>query len=169
MPTDHINKNNKPSPDGVIAVGFGLKSQSLERVKLDLIELEQLIEAAGGEVIASVYQHAEKIQPATLIGEGKVQEIKRLAFDLSADVVIIDHELSGVQLRNLEKEIGVRVLDRSQLIIDIFAQRAQTHEGKLQVELAQHLDQLPRMVGGWLGSLSRLGAGIGTRGPGERL
>lgn len=168
MPTDHINKSNKPAPDGVIAVGFGLKSQSLERVKLDLIELEQLIEAAGGEVIASVYQHTEKIQPATLIGEGKVQEIKRLASDLSADVVIIDHELSGVQLRNLEKEIGVRVLDRSQLIIDIFAQRAQTHEGKLQVELAQHLDQLPRMVGGWLGSLSRLGAGIGTRGPGEK-
>lgn len=168
MPIDSNKNELTHRPDSVIAVGFGLKSQNLERVKLDLLELEQLIEAAGGEVIASIYQHAEKIQPATLIGEGKVQEIKKLAADMEADIVIIDHELTGVQLRNLEKEINVRVLDRSQLIIDIFAQRAHTHEGKLQVELAQLLDQLPRMVGGWLGSLSRLGAGIGTRGPGEK-
>lgn len=164
----HNNPSQPQAPDSVIAVGYGLKSTPLERVKLDLLELEQLIEAAGGEVIASIYQHAEKIQPSTLIGEGKVQELKKLAHDLQAQVVVIDHGLSGVQLRNLEKEIGARVLDRSQLIIDIFAQRAQTHEGKLQVELAQMLDQLPRMVGGWLGSLSRLGAGIGTRGPGEK-
>ncbi len=81
--------------------------------------------------------------------------------------MIVDHQLSGVQGRNLQQELGARVLDRNQLIIDIFAQRAHTYEGKLQVELAQMLDQLPRMVGAWLGSLSRQGGGIGTRGPGE--
>lgn len=87
--------------------------------------------------------------------------------ELQANVVILDHQLSGVQTRNLENEIKVRVLDRNQLILDIFAQRAQTYEGKLQVELAQLLDQMPRMVDAWLGSLSRQGGGIGTRGPGE--
>ena len=81
--------------------------------------------------------------------------------------MVIDHQLSGVQGRNLEQDLGVRVIDRSQVILDIFAQRATTHEGKLQVELAQMLDQMPRMVGAWHGSLSRLGGGIGTRGPGE--
>jgi GTP-binding protein HflX len=81
--------------------------------------------------------------------------------------VIVDHSLSGVQGRNLVQDLGVAVLDRNQVIVDIFAQRAKTHEGKLQVELAQMLDQLPRMVGAWLGSLSRQGGGIGTRGPGE--
>lgn len=105
--------------------------------------------------------------PSLLLGSGKVQEIKQLAADTQAAVVIIDHQLSGVQGRNLQQEIGVRVIDRNQLILDIFAQRAQTFEGKLQVELARMLDQLPRMVGAWLGSLSRQGGGIGTRGPGE--
>ncbi len=81
--------------------------------------------------------------------------------------MVVDHQLSGVQARNLETAVGVRVLDRNQLILDIFAQRAQTFEGKLQVELAQMLDQMPRMVNAWMGSLSRLGGGIGTRGPGE--
>lgn len=152
----------------VIAVGFELKSKSLDRLKLDLSELEQLIESAGGDIVASVYQHAEKIQPATLLGEGKVKELKELAANVKADIVIIDHQLTGVQNRNLEEMIGVKVLDRSQLILDIFARRAQTKEGKLQVELAQLMDQLPRMVGGWHGSLSRQGAGIGARGPGEK-
>jgi GTPase len=154
--------------ESVIAVGFELKTKSLDRLKLDLLELEQLIESAGGEIVASVYQHAEKIQPATLLGEGKVKELKELAENIKADVVIIDHQLTGVQNRNLEKMIGVKVLDRSQLILDIFARRAQTKEGKLQVELAQLMDQLPRMVGGWLGSLSRQGSGMGARGPGEK-
>jgi GTPase len=105
--------------------------------------------------------------PATLIGSGKVEEVTELVRDAQASVVIVDHQLSGIQTRNLEKEWGVRVLDRNQIILDIFALRAQTHEGKLQVELAQMLDQLPRMVDAWLGSLSRQGGGIGTRGPGE--
>ncbi len=156
------------SKETVIAVGFELKNKSLDRLKLDLSELEQLIESAGGEIVASVYQHAEKIQPATLLGEGKVKELKELAANVKADIVIIDHQLTGVQNRNLEEMIGVKVLDRSQLILDIFARRAQTKEGKLQVELAQLMDQLPRMVGGWHGSLSRQGSGIGARGPGEK-
>lgn len=102
-----------------------------------------------------------------MLGTGKVQEIKSIAEEARASVVIVDHQLSGAQGRNLEKELGVRVMDRNQLILDIFAQRAHTFEGKLQVELARMMDQLPRMVGAWLGSLSRQGGGIGTRGPGE--
>lgn len=105
--------------------------------------------------------------PATLIGTGKVDEVKQMVIESSANLVIVDHQLSGVQARNLETAIGVKILDRNQLILDIFAQRAQTYEGKLQVELAQMLDQLPRMIGAWMDSLSRLGGGIGTRGPGE--
>lgn len=136
-------------------------------MKESLSELEELVYAAGAEVVGSVAQVLPKYTPATLIGSGKVEEIKKLAEEIKATLVIIDHTLSGSQSRNLEAAIGTRVLDRSQLILDIFAQRAQTYEGKLQVELAQMLDQLPRMVGGWLGSLSRLGGGIGTRGPGE--
>lgn len=85
----------------------------------------------------------------------------------AATIVIVDHALTGVQGRNLQEELGLRVMDRNQVIVDIFAQRAKTYEGKLQVELAQMLDQLPRMVGAWMGSLSRQGGGIGTRGPGE--
>lgn len=90
-----------------------------------------------------------------------------MVLEAQASVVIVDHQLSGIQCRNLERELGVRVLDRNQIILDIFALRAQTYEGKLQVELAQMLDQLPRMVDAWMGSLSRQGGGIGTRGPGE--
>jgi GTP-binding protein HflX len=105
--------------------------------------------------------------PATLMGSGKVDEIRDLVKEAGASVVVVDHHLSGIQGRNLEMEWGVRVLDRNQIILDIFALRAQTYEGKLQVELAQMLDQLPRMVDAWMGSLSRQGGGIGTRGPGE--
>ncbi|CAN5649028.1 GTPase HflX [soil metagenome] len=109
----------------------------------------------------------EKYNPATLIGTGKVQEIAELVRESRASAVAVDHLLSGIQIRNLEQEWKVRVVDRNQVILDIFAQRAQTYEGKLQVELAQMLDQLPRMVDAWQGSLSRQGGGIGTRGPGE--
>lgn len=104
---------------------------------------------------------------ATLLGSGKVLEIKEMVQESAADVVVVDHQLSGVQGRNLHADLACTVLDRNQVIVDIFAQRARTHEGKLQVELAQMLDQLPRMVGAWMGSLSRQGGGIGTRGPGE--
>lgn len=112
-------------------------------------------------------QTLPQFNPATLIGSGKVEEIKQMAIDAQANIVVLDHQLSGVQSRNLATAIGAKILDRNQLILDIFALRAQTYEGKLQVELAQMLDQLPRMVDAWMGSLSRLGGGIGTRGPGE--
>lgn len=103
------------------------------------------------------------------MGSGKVEEIGHIAEECKADFVIIDHHLSGIQTRNLEKVWKpARVLDRSQIIIEIFAQRARSYEGKLQVELAQLLDQMPRQVGAWLGSLSRQGGGIGTKGIGEK-
>lgn len=151
----------------VVVVGVGLKSDSYVELKESLAELEELAFAAGGEVVGSLTQVLPQYNPATLIGTGKVEEVAELVKDSQASVVIVDHLLSGVQQRNLEQEWGVRVLDRNQIILDIFAMRAQTYEGKLQVELAQMLDQLPRMVDAWLGSLSRQGGGIGTRGPGE--
>jgi len=151
----------------VIVVGVGLKSDSFVDLKQSLAELEELAIAAGGEVVGSLTQVLPEYKPATLIGSGKVEEIKELVTEAAATVVIVDHQLSGIQTRNLEKEWNVRVLDRNQVILDIFAMRAQTYEGKLQVELAQMLDQLPRMVDAWMGSLSRQGGGIGTRGPGE--
>jgi GTP-binding protein HflX len=158
-----------------VVIGVGLKNDqkgesfggSYVELKESLAELEELAFAAGGEVVGSLTQTLPQYNPATLIGTGKVDEIRDLVRDAQASVVIVDHLLSGVQQRNLEKEWGVRVLDRNQIILDIFAMRAQTYEGKLQVELAQMLDQLPRMVDAWLGSLSRQGGGIGTRGPGE--
>jgi GTP-binding protein HflX len=150
-----------------VVIGVGLKSDSYVELKESLAELEELAFAAGGEVVGSLTQVLPQYNPATLIGTGKVEEAGELIKDSQASVVIVDHLLSGVQQRNLETEWGVRVLDRNQIILDIFAMRAQTYEGKLQVELAQMLDQLPRMVDAWLGSLSRQGGGIGTRGPGE--
>lgn len=151
----------------VIVIGVGLKSDSFVDLKQSLAELEELAHAAGGEVVGSLTQVLPQYNPATLIGTGKVEEVQELVREAQATVVIVDHQLSGIQARNLEQEWGVRVLDRNQIILDIFAMRAQTHEGKLQVELAQMLDQLPRMVDAWMGSLSRQGGGIGTRGPGE--
>ncbi len=151
----------------VIVVGVGLKSESLAEIKENLFELEELVFSAGGEVVGSVLQILAQWNPATLIGSGKAEEIRLMVEELKASAVIFDHHLSGVQGRNLQNLFKVKVIDRNQLILDIFAQRAQTFEGKLQVELAQMLDQMPRMVDAWMGSLSRLGGGIGTRGPGE--
>lgn len=148
-------------------IGVGLKGESFIDLKESLAELEELAHAAGGEVVGSLTQTLPQYNPATLMGAGKVDEIKETIAESQATLVIVDHHLSGVQCRNLEQAWGVRVLDRNQIILDIFAMRAQTYEGKLQVELAQMLDQLPRMVDAWMGSLSRQGGGIGTRGPGE--
>ncbi|NQZ02021.1 MAG: GTPase HflX [Bdellovibrionales bacterium] len=150
-----------------IVVGIGLKSEDFVEIKLSLAELEELCGSAGAEIVGSVAQVLEKYNSATLLGRGKVEEIRQLVEETEASLVIVDHQLTGVQSRNLEEAFGVPVLDRAQLILDIFAQRASTHEGKLQVELAQLLDLMPRQVGAWLGSLSRQGGGIGTRGPGE--
>lgn len=155
------------SSDRVLVIGVGLKSEALHDIKENLIELEDLVRAAGGEIVGSAIQTLQAWNPATLIGTGKVEEITQTVKETNATVVVLDHQLSGVQARNLQTSFGARVIDRNQLILDIFAQRAQTFEGKLQVELAQLLDQMPRMVDAWMGSLSRQGGGIGTRGPGE--
>ena len=159
--------------DRAVVVGVGIKPEPLAEIKENLCELEELVSAAGGEVVGSMIQSLPQWNPATLIGSGKVEEVKQMVEETQANLVVIDHQLSGIQARNLHEAINppnqqlIRILDRNQLILDIFAQRAQTFEGKLQVELAQLLDQMPRMVNAWMGSLSRLGGGIGTRGPGE--
>lgn len=162
-----MNKAQIKSSDRAIVIGVGLKTEPTAEVKENLLELEELVRAAGGDVVGSLVQILPQWNPATLIGSGKVEEIQEMVQSTGAQIVVVDHQLSGVQTRNLETAIGCKVLDRNQLILDIFAQRAQTFEGKLQVELAQMLDQLPRMVDAWMGSLSRQGGGIGTRGPGE--
>ncbi len=130
-------------------------------------ELQNLAEAAGIEVLGRMIQQIEKPNSATYIGSGKVLELAELCENMEADTVIFNDELSGMQLRNLEDGAGVRVLDRTILILDIFASRATSKEGKLQVELAQLRYRLPRLLG-FGKSLSRLGGGIGTRGPGEK-
>ncbi len=123
--------------------------------------------AWGGEVVGNLVQIMPQYNPATLAGTGKVEELKETIEESAATILVVDHELTGVQGRNLQEQLGITCIDRNQLIVDIFAHRAKTHEGKLQVELAQMLDQLPRMVGAWLGSLSRQGGGLGNKGPGE--
>jgi GTP-binding protein HflX len=150
-----------------IVVGVGLKSELVTELKEDLVELEQLVMAMGGEVAGFMVQQLPAFNPGTLIGSGKLEELKKLVDDTQADMVVIDHHLSGVQTRNLETFLGKPVKDRSQIILSIFAQRARTYEGKLQVELAQCLDQMPRMINAWHGSLSRQGGGLGSKGPGE--
>lgn len=131
-----------------------------------LLELAELVETAGAEVAASVMQNRQTPDPAWFIGKGKLDEIKMSAIELQADTLVFDEELSGSQIRNIERETGLKVLDRTFVILDIFAGRAQTKEGKLQVELAQLQYRLSRLIGTGL-ALSRLGGGIGTRGPGE--
>ncbi|HWP57261.1 MAG TPA: GTPase HflX [Candidatus Acidoferrales bacterium] len=131
-----------------------------------LDELEKLAESDGARVVGRFSQHVKKIRPATLVGSGKVAEIRAFVREARPDLVIFDEDLTPAQQRNLESALELRVVDRSQLILDIFAQRARSNEGKLQVELAQLEYLLPRLTRRWL-HLSRLGGGIGTRGPGE--
>src|SRR5439155_18194351 len=132
-----------------------------------LEELRELATSAGASIVGYALQRSPAPDPATLVGRGKVEEIRAAARDLRADVVIFDHDLTPTQLRNLESALDLKVLDRTQLILDIFARRARSREGNLQVELAQLNYLLPRLAGrGTL--LSRLGGGIGTRGPGEQ-
>jgi len=131
-----------------------------------LEELGSLAEAAGGEVALRVLQERPKPDPSTFLGLGKVRTLAVSCAELGVDVVIFDNELTPAQLRQIEEEVSRKIIDRTQLILDIFARRAQTREGKLQVELAQLKYLLPRLVGAGA-ALSRLGGGIGTRGPGE--
>ncbi len=131
-----------------------------------LEELRELAESAGAIVVDSVLQIRDAPEAATLIGSGKVRELAALAASTRADLLLFDHDLSPTQQRNLERDLGVKVLDRTQLILDIFARRARTREGRMQVELAQLTYLLPRLAGHGA-AMSRLGGGIGTRGPGE--
>ena len=131
-----------------------------------MAELATLARSAGGEVVEQTIQSRPKADAATLVGSGKVEELAASVKSFDADVVVFDNELSPSQQRNLEKALDTRVIDRTQLILDIFARRARTREGQLQVELAQLSYLLPRLAGKGI-AMSRLGGGIGTRGPGE--
>ncbi len=159
---------NSEKQERVLLVGAhrGLPNPLEDTTDESMRELAQLAETAGAEVLGTVVQNREAADKATFIGEGKLLEIKEMAENLEANLLIFDDELSGSQLKNIEKITGISVIDRSALILDIFAGRALSGEGKLQVEQAQMKYQLPRLAGGYA-SLSRLGGGIGTRGPGE--
>jgi GTP-binding protein HflX len=146
----------------------GLVSGTVRRpaAERSLEELGGLAEAAGAEVVLRVLQERPKPDPSTFIGAGKTKILAASCAEMRVDVVIFDNELTPAQLRQIEEEVGRKIIDRTQLILDIFARRAKTREGKLQVELAQLKYLLPRLVGAG-DALSRLGGGIGTRGPGE--
>lgn len=150
-----------------ILVNLATNQREKEEAADSLTELELLTRAAGAEVVARIFQFRLKISPKYFIGEGKVEEIAHLKKETGANLIIFDHNLTPIQQRSLEEKIQARVIDRTQLILDIFAQRARSSEGKLQVELAQLTYLLPRLMGKGK-SLSRLGGGIGTRGPGEK-
>ncbi len=159
---------NTEKAERAILVGAhrGLLNPLLDTTEESMRELGQLAETAGAEVLGEVVQNREAADKATFIGEGKLLEVKEMAENLEANLLIFDDELSGSQLKNIEKITECSVIDRSALILDIFAGRALSGEGKLQVELAQLKYSLPRLTGGYQ-SLSRQGGGIGTRGPGE--
>ena len=161
-----FNENNEViREDEYRAVLVGLQKE--KDISYSMEELKGLAEAAGAEVLGQMVQNLERPNTATLIGKGKVEELAEIVKNMDADTVIFNDELTGMQLRNLEDAVGVRIIDRTILILDIFADRASSKEGKLQVELAQLQYRLPRLTG-FGKSLSRLGGGIGTRGPGEK-
>ena len=158
----------------VLLVGVSLKGKSRAHAneasfasRDSMQELEELTLSAGGNIVATQLQVRDALDPATLVGRGKLDEIRAEAQAQDAPLVIVDHDLTPVQLRNMEKGTGCRVIDRTQLILDIFATHARTREGQLQVELAQLNYLLPRLTGRGE-EMSRLGGGIGTRGPGEQ-
>jgi GTP-binding protein HflX len=135
-------------------------------VEDSLEELALLADTAGAKVVGALVQRLTKPTPAYYLGKGKIEELANLRLETGYNVLLFDDELSPTQQRNLERALEVKIIDRTALILDIFAKRAQTHEGRLQVELAQHEYLLPRLAGQW-SHLERLGGGIGTRGPGE--
>ncbi|WP_082127461.1 GTPase HflX [Calothrix sp. 336/3] len=154
------------SSDRVVIVGVMTDEGKTLQFQDTLAELARLVDTAGGGVLQTIWQKRSRIHPQTVVGEGKVQEIALTAQTLGANLIVFDRDLSPSQIRNLEAHIGIRVIDRTEVILDIFAQRAQSRAGKLQVELAQLEYMLPRLTGRGQ-AMSRLGGGIGTRGPGE--
>lgn len=152
--------------DRVIVVGVMTDDMTSQQFEDGLAEVARLVDTAGGVVLQTLRQKRPRPHPQTVVGEGKVQEIALAAQTTGANLIVFDRDLSPAQVRTLETQIGVRVVDRTEVILDIFAQRAQSGAGKLQVELAQLEYMLPRLTGRGQ-AMSRLGGGIGTRGPGE--
>ena len=162
-----MEKNEEKQEKVIIAgVHRGLKDHLSDTTEQSMAEIYELVKTAGGAVVGEMVQNKPDIESATYMGEGKLEELKTAVETLEADAVVFDDELSPVQMRNITDLLGVKVLDRSMLILDIFAMRALSREGKLQVELAQLKYRLPRLRG-FGAEMSRTGAGIGTRGPGE--
>lgn len=157
--------DTQDTTERVLLVGVSLGAEAEAESSLE--ELKELAKTAGAVTVGKVIQAREQFHPATYIGKGKMEEVRDLLQKLDATGILCDDELSPAQLRNLEDALGIKVMDRTMVILDIFATRASTSEGKLQVEMAQLKYRLPRLSG--LGvTLSRLGGGIGTRGPGEK-
>lgn len=156
---------NKDEIEKVIL--FAVDLDHGDNVEANLDELKELLETAGAEVIGRMIQKKDAIEKATYLGSGKVEELRELAIQLEATGVVCDDELSPIQMKNLELELNLKVMDRTMVILDIFAKHATTREGKIQVELAQLKYRSNRLLGMGL-SMSRLGGGIGTRGPGEK-
>jgi len=162
----HAGYSTKPRPERALLAGIDIKGEKNSwPLQASLEELQRLTGTAGATVVGTISQHLAKRSPF-YVGKGKLQEIKELKYDLDYTVVIFDDELSPAQQRNLERELSVKIIDRTALILDIFARHAHTKEGRLQVDLAQNQYLLPRLAGQW-SHLERLGGGIGTRGPGE--
>jgi len=167
-----IEKTKKPEePERAVLAGLAADSMKVydRSTEESLDELEALLETAGGICVGRILQNRKKPEPRTFIGDGKVKELKELAEANECTVAVFDNELSPSQMRALTEDLGLRVIDRSSLILDIFAGRARTREGRLQVELAQYSYLLPRLTGMWKHLVSQTGtsAPIGTRGPGE--
>ncbi len=154
---------NKQEPEKAVLIAVDTGDYNCET---SLDELEELAQTAGAQVVGRMWQKRDKPDSATFLGSGRLEELAEFCKSNEIDLVIADSELSPAQLRNIEKEVDTRIVDRTTLILDIFADRARSNEGKLQVELAQLKYSLPRLTGKGI-QLSRLGGGIGTRGPGE--
>ncbi|MGP1387924.1 MAG: GTPase HflX [Thainema sp.] len=163
---EYVAQHVDPDQDQVLIVGLMTQDLTLQRFQDLIAELERLVESASAEVVGVVSQSRSRPHPQTVVGAGKVQEIALAAQTKGANLIVFDRDLSPAQVRNLEQQIGIRVVDRTEVILDIFAQRAKTGAGKLQVELAQLEYMMPRLAGRGR-TMSRLGGGIGTRGPGE--
>ena len=161
---DEENRTVKKEECRAVLAGLDLGRGNIEH---SMEELEGLAEAAGAEVIGIMVQKADRVNPATFMGKGKVEELALMCENTGADTIIFNNELSGMQMRNLEDMTGMKIVDRTVLVLDIFASRATSREGRLQVELAQLKYRMPRLMG-FGKALSRLGGGIGTRGPGEK-
>ncbi len=163
---EYVAQHVDPDQDQVLIVGLMTQDLTSQRFQNLIAELERLVESANAEVVGVVSQSRSRPHPQTVVGAGKVQEIALAAQTKGANLIVFDRDLSPAQVRNLEQQIGIRVVDRTEVILDIFAQRAKTGAGKLQVELAQLEYMMPRLAGRGR-TMSRLGGGIGTRGPGE--